>query len=154
MAAAAARGKAEEAEEGVGEEDDPYQTHQDECFVCRGKGRLVCCDACPCAFHPKCAGLSRVPQGEWRCPACGLAAAGAGARHVAVGRAKGAPLVVSVATAERSEVDGLAITAYAAPKPAAKGSAARREVDARAAKTGALRRLLQLPEFDGLTEAL
>ena len=48
------------------------------CVVCSDGGELVCCDACPAAYHPDCIqgaqGLQPLPpagSGEiWRCPDC------------------------------------------------------------------------------------
>ena len=47
-------------------------------MVCSDGGELVCCDACPAAYHPDCIqgaqGLQPLPpagSGEiWRCPDC------------------------------------------------------------------------------------
>ena len=42
----------------------------DACAVCGARGNLICCDTCPGAFHLGCLGLTKVPEGQWRCPGC------------------------------------------------------------------------------------
>lgn len=49
------------------EEEDP---NEDECFLCKDGGELLCCDSCPLAFHLACIGLATVPEGSWQCPHC------------------------------------------------------------------------------------
>ncbi|XP_043091526.1 nuclear body protein SP140-like protein isoform X2 [Puntigrus tetrazona] len=54
------------------EKDMMAQNNDDECYVCRSVGRLVCCDECPRAFHSDCH-LPAVPEdssGEWICTFC------------------------------------------------------------------------------------
>ncbi|KIZ04184.1 hypothetical protein MNEG_3775 [Monoraphidium neglectum] len=43
------------------------------CGGCRLGGELICCEACPAAFHPRCAGFAspeEVPDGDWFCWFC------------------------------------------------------------------------------------
>lgn len=42
----------------------------DVCGVCHYWGELVLCDLCPHAFHAKCLGFERAPDGDWFCPSC------------------------------------------------------------------------------------
>ena len=44
--------------------------HEDECFRCGEAGTLVMCDVrfCPKAYHLKCLGLDKIPNGRWTCP--------------------------------------------------------------------------------------
>ena len=37
---------------------------------CGRLGTLICCDACPAAYHIWCVGLSEIPVGSWYCPEC------------------------------------------------------------------------------------
>lgn len=48
--------------------------HMEFCRVCRDGGELLCCDACPLAYHTYCLNppLEIVPDGEWRCPRCSV----------------------------------------------------------------------------------
>ncbi|MGH0159412.1 UNVERIFIED_CONTAM: hypothetical protein FKN15_067880 [Acipenser sinensis] len=39
------------------------------CFVCSKGGRLLCCEACPAAFHPDCLNIE-LPDGSWYCNDC------------------------------------------------------------------------------------
>jgi hypothetical protein len=48
----------------------------DACSLCAAGGELLCCDGCPRTLHARCAGLTAVPEGDWRCPWCLLALAG------------------------------------------------------------------------------
>ncbi|KAL9649744.1 hypothetical protein ABK040_009559 [Willaertia magna] len=43
---------------------------EDECFVCKNVGDLICCDfhGCTKVYHLACVGLSSVPEGNWVCP--------------------------------------------------------------------------------------
>ncbi|XP_016408561.1 uncharacterized protein LOC107740602 isoform X2 [Sinocyclocheilus rhinocerous] len=56
------------------EQDVTAQNNDDECYVCRSEGDLVCCDECPRAFHSHC----HLPTadgdspGEWICTLCVL----------------------------------------------------------------------------------
>ncbi|XP_040904033.1 histone-lysine N-methyltransferase, H3 lysine-36 specific isoform X2 [Toxotes jaculatrix] len=39
------------------------------CFVCSEGGSLLCCEACPAAFHRECLNME-MPQGSWYCNDC------------------------------------------------------------------------------------
>ncbi|XP_048220851.1 histone-lysine N-methyltransferase NSD2 isoform X2 [Perognathus longimembris pacificus] len=39
------------------------------CFVCSKGGSLLCCEACPAAFHPDCLNIE-MPDGSWFCNDC------------------------------------------------------------------------------------
>ncbi|XP_063733238.1 histone-lysine N-methyltransferase, H3 lysine-36 specific isoform X2 [Eleginops maclovinus] len=39
------------------------------CFVCSEGGSLLCCEACPAAFHQECLNIE-MPQGNWFCNDC------------------------------------------------------------------------------------
>ncbi|XP_047423426.1 histone-lysine N-methyltransferase NSD2 isoform X1 [Sciurus carolinensis] len=39
------------------------------CFVCSKGGSLLCCEACPAAFHPDCLSIE-MPDGSWFCNDC------------------------------------------------------------------------------------
>ncbi|XP_061436740.1 histone-lysine N-methyltransferase NSD2-like isoform X1 [Lethenteron reissneri] len=39
------------------------------CFVCSRGGKLLCCEACPAAFHPECLCMD-MPEGSWYCNDC------------------------------------------------------------------------------------
>ena len=56
----------------AGEEAEPLvvSRHDDRCLLCRGGGELLCCNACPCAFHHACLGLPARPLGAWLCAVC------------------------------------------------------------------------------------
>jgi len=58
----------EEEEKEEGEEDDGFE--DDVCADCRKGGELMCCDTCPAGYHTHCAGLKKVPRGQWSCPMC------------------------------------------------------------------------------------
>ena len=51
----------------------------DLCVLCLAGGSLLCCDACPAAFHMRCIGETgrHLPEGEWLCPECSLGGRGA-----------------------------------------------------------------------------
>jgi PHD-finger len=44
----------------------------DYCMLCGIGGSLLCCDACPAAYHMRCVGESAkaIPEGEWLCAEC------------------------------------------------------------------------------------
>ncbi|XP_053739748.1 autoimmune regulator [Synchiropus splendidus] len=46
--------------------------NDDECAVCKDGGELICCDACPRAFHLSCLDppLTSIPSGPWTCDRC------------------------------------------------------------------------------------
>ncbi|KAK2916027.1 hypothetical protein Q8A67_000401 [Cirrhinus molitorella] len=50
------------------------QNSDDECYVCRSEGDLVCCDECPRAFHSHChlPAVQEDSPGEWICTFCVL----------------------------------------------------------------------------------
>lgn len=52
-------------------EEDPVDTNDDFCFVCRGGGDLLLCDKCTNSYHLHCLDppLESPPEGEWACPA-------------------------------------------------------------------------------------
>ena len=51
----------------------------DVCVVCEGGGVLLCCDACPDAYHLTCMDPpmlpSEVPEEEWLCERCEFSSA-------------------------------------------------------------------------------
>ena len=73
--------EAEEVAEGVSDDDEAGSggdPNEDFCAVCADGGDLLCCDACPAAFHAACLGLPAPPPGDWFCAVCAAAlAAGA-----------------------------------------------------------------------------
>ncbi|KAF4115645.1 hypothetical protein G5714_003134 [Onychostoma macrolepis] len=56
------------------EQDVMAQNNDDECYVCRSEGDLVCCDGCPRAFHSHChlPAVHGDSPGEWICTFCVL----------------------------------------------------------------------------------
>ncbi|CAK7332133.1 unnamed protein product [Dovyalis caffra] len=44
--------------------------NDDLCQICRDGGKLLCCDACPRAFHQECLSLPSIPKGKWYCKYC------------------------------------------------------------------------------------
>ena len=49
----------------------------DECAICGGDGSLICCDACPQAYHIECLGDRAPPEDDdeeraWYCPPCAV----------------------------------------------------------------------------------
>ena len=52
------------------EEEEEENEHNDACSACGEGGNVILCDFCPRVYHKDCAGLRRVPRGEWKCPAC------------------------------------------------------------------------------------
>ena len=46
--------------------------HDDECYVCKRHGKVMCCDGggCTTVAHFKCVGLLEVPAGKWLCEFC------------------------------------------------------------------------------------
>ena len=59
-------------ENGIVEQDD--DEHMEFCRVCKDGGELLCCDACPSAYHTFCLTppVSNIPDGEWHCPRCSV----------------------------------------------------------------------------------
>ncbi|XP_058625109.1 nuclear body protein SP140-like protein isoform X2 [Onychostoma macrolepis] len=55
-------------------QDVMAQNNDDECYVCRSEGDLVCCDECPRAFHSHChlPAINGETPGEWICTFCVL----------------------------------------------------------------------------------
>lgn len=51
-----------------GDEDE----NEDFCRECKFGGELLCCDACPSAYHLLCLKppLCEIPDGDWQCPRC------------------------------------------------------------------------------------
>ncbi|KAL4163683.1 hypothetical protein KRP22_005111 [Phytophthora ramorum] len=43
---------------------------EEDCYICREGGELVCCDGCPHVFHYPCIGLRRIPRGKIFCHEC------------------------------------------------------------------------------------
>ena len=56
----------DDAENDTVEEDQ----HDDVCDRCFKGGMLLCCDTCTLAYHTKCVGLTKLPDGDWSCPTC------------------------------------------------------------------------------------
>jgi len=42
----------------------------DECYVCKKDGDVMCCETCTRVCHLKCTDLRTKPTGEWYCSAC------------------------------------------------------------------------------------
>lgn len=45
-------------------------TNEDECAVCGDGGDLLCCDACPKSYHPRCLDMMEDLPESWVCPVC------------------------------------------------------------------------------------
>ncbi|KAI8476236.1 MAG: hypothetical protein J3K34DRAFT_516657 [Monoraphidium minutum] len=57
------------------DEEEPQYSDDNEavCGGCRLGGELICCEACPAAFHARCTGFAsaeEVPDGDWFCWFC------------------------------------------------------------------------------------
>ena len=54
------------------QKDDKTDANADACVLCGIGGSLVCCDACPAAYHVRCVGESSraIGSSEWFCPEC------------------------------------------------------------------------------------
>lgn len=52
------------------EESDPDSEWDDECYKCKKKGDVICCESCPHVVHIKCIGLKTNPTGDWNCEDC------------------------------------------------------------------------------------
>lgn len=52
--------------------------NSNDCMLCGMDGMLLCCDACPAAYHSRCVGMykSSLRPGDWFCPECRLACTG------------------------------------------------------------------------------
>lgn len=48
----------------------------DICVLCGSGGSLLCCDACPGAYHLRCLQGKAIPDGEWLCPECAVGGRG------------------------------------------------------------------------------
>ena len=44
--------------------------HYEICVVCGLGGDILCCETCPNVAHTNCAGLAKVPEGDWYCREC------------------------------------------------------------------------------------
>lgn len=51
---------------------DLSDANADVCVLCGHGGNLLCCDACPAAYHVRCVGETSRAMGstEWLCPEC------------------------------------------------------------------------------------
>ena len=49
---------------------DHSDNHYMYCIVCGLSGDLLCCDGCSNVVHPKCIGMTEIPDGDWFCEAC------------------------------------------------------------------------------------
>ena len=49
---------------------DPDDNHYVYCITCGLSGDLLVCESCPNVMHTKCAGLEKVPEGDWFCHKC------------------------------------------------------------------------------------
>ena len=47
-----------------------FDPNEDQCRVCGKEGELICCDACPAAFHLECIDMTEIPEGDWYCQSC------------------------------------------------------------------------------------
>ena len=43
---------------------------EDECYVCKKGGDVMCCDGCRKVCHFECTGLTRKPRDNWLCKYC------------------------------------------------------------------------------------
>ncbi|KAF0976380.1 hypothetical protein FDP41_004607 [Naegleria fowleri] len=52
------------------EAKEETKVHEDECFICKNGGELICCDfkCCTKVYHLECVGLTEIPSGDWVCP--------------------------------------------------------------------------------------
>lgn len=48
-------------------EDDEWD---DECYICKKEGDLMCCETCSKVAHFSCCDLNRKPDDEWYCENC------------------------------------------------------------------------------------
>ena len=44
--------------------------HYEICVVCGLGGDILCCESCPNVAHTNCAGVAKVPEGDWYCRDC------------------------------------------------------------------------------------
>lgn len=73
---------------GVQAEEVDEDNNFDNCPLCGLGGNLVCCDACPAAFHLRCIGegTKTIPDGEWLCAECSMGSRGEPVLKCAEGR--------------------------------------------------------------------
>ena len=57
----------EEEEEEQSKRDDEWD---EECYVCKRDGDVMCCETCTRVCHFKCTELKTKPTGEWYCTIC------------------------------------------------------------------------------------
>lgn len=52
--------------------------NSNDCMICGMDGVLICCDACPAAYHSRCVGATKgkLGSGDWFCPECRLPCTG------------------------------------------------------------------------------
>lgn len=52
--------------------------NSNDCMICGMDGVLICCDACPAAYHSRCVGATKgkLGSGDWYCPECRLPCTG------------------------------------------------------------------------------
>jgi len=50
--------------------EDESRHHDEWCAICDDGGELMCCRACPKAYHLACLSLEALPEGDWTCPIC------------------------------------------------------------------------------------
>ena len=50
--------------------EEETRNHDDWCAICDDGGELMCCSACPKAYHVSCLFLDSLPEGVWTCPKC------------------------------------------------------------------------------------
>ena len=64
-------------QEGEGIQEQEEDDHMEFCRVCKDGGELLCCDACPSAYHTHCLNppLKTIPDGDWHCPRCDVSPA-------------------------------------------------------------------------------
>lgn len=64
-------------QEGEGIQEQEEDDHMEFCRVCKDGGELLCCDACPSAYHTHCLNppLKNIPDGDWHCPRCDVSPA-------------------------------------------------------------------------------
>mmetsp|Transcript_13338 Transcript_13338/g.17585 ORF Transcript_13338/g.17585 Transcript_13338/m.17585 type:complete len:1529 (-) Transcript_13338:289-4875(-) len=54
-----------------GEELTELDQWLETCFICNSEeGNLLCCEACPQAYHKECLGIETIPDDDWFCPVC------------------------------------------------------------------------------------
>jgi hypothetical protein len=43
---------------------------EEECYVCKKDGIVMCCETCPKVCHFECTNLKYKPRGDWYCDYC------------------------------------------------------------------------------------